>query len=197
MLKVFEQKDLFRYDPARGRFRAWLGTLVANRVADFRRKPSERVRASGDDSHGDPLENVAEASACEDDWNAAFEQSLLLVLLDVVRHEMSPRAYLAFELSTLHGLPGDKVAQHTGLTAQRRLSGPQTCAGPLAGTGGRLSPRRQPGRTAQAGPAAAARRGGPAVAVHADRTNHAIRPGVFFPNERKRRSKRRKSPTSI
>ena len=121
MLKVFEQKDLFRYDPARGRFRSWLGALVANRVADFRRMPSERVRASGGDSQGGLLENVATASSCktsapEADWEAAFEQSLLLVLLDVVRHEMSPRAYLAFELATLHGMSGDKVAQHTGLT---------------------------------------------------------------------------------
>ena len=116
MLKVFEQKDLFRYDPARGRFRSWLGTLVHKRVADFRRMPCERVRAAGSEPKGDVIDSVADASVCEGDWDAAFEQSLLLVLLDVLRHEMSPRAYLAFELSTLHGLPGDKVAQHTGLT---------------------------------------------------------------------------------
>jgi len=116
MLKVFEQKDLFRYDPARGRFRSWLGALVHNRVADFRRGPSQRVRAVGGDSHADLVENVADGAAPEADWDAAFEQSMLLVLLDVVRSEMSPRAYLAFELSTLHGMPGGKVAEHTGLT---------------------------------------------------------------------------------
>ena len=44
MLKVFEQKDIFQYDPERGRFRDWLGTLVRNRVAQRRRGPAERVR---------------------------------------------------------------------------------------------------------------------------------------------------------
>ncbi len=116
MLKVFEQKDLFRYDPTQGRFRSWLGTLVHNRVADFRRMPSERARAMGGDSNDGCLEIAAEGTSPEDDWAAAFEQSMLLVLLDVVRHEMNPRAYLAFELSTLHALPGAKVAQHTGLS---------------------------------------------------------------------------------
>ncbi len=116
MLKVFEQKDLFRYDPTRGRFRSWLGTLVHNRVADFRRMPSERVRAVGGDSKNDALEIAADQALTDEDWTAAFEQSMLLVLLDVVRNEMNPRAYLAFELSTLHGLPGAKVAQHTGLS---------------------------------------------------------------------------------
>ena len=116
MLKVFEQKDLFRYDPTRGRFRSWLGTLVHNRVADFRRMPSERARAAGGDSQSDCMEIEARQTSPETDWAAAFEQSLLLVLLDVVRREMNPRAYLAFELSTLHGLPGAKVARHTGLS---------------------------------------------------------------------------------
>ncbi len=116
MLKVFEQKNLFHYDPQRGRFRSWLGTLVANRVADFRRMAAERVRAVGGDAQDNPVGSVADDVSPDDDWDATFEQSMLLVLLDVVRHEMSPRAYLAFELSTMHGLPGVEVARHTGLT---------------------------------------------------------------------------------
>ncbi len=116
MLRVFEQKDLFQYDPARGRFRDWLGTLVRHRVADCRRRPSERVRARGGDADftlGEPEADDAPPDAlCE----AAFEEALLLVLLDVVRREMNPQAYLAFELFTLHDLPGAKVARYTGLS---------------------------------------------------------------------------------
>ncbi len=116
MLKVFEQKDLFDYDPARGRFRDWLGTLVRNQVAQRRRGPSERVRAPGGDSEIDPLEPEARQPGPHALWEAAFEEALLLVLLDVVRREMNPRAYLAFELYTLHDLPGGKVAKYTGLS---------------------------------------------------------------------------------
>jgi hypothetical protein len=49
-------------------------------------------------------------------WENAFEETLLLLLLDVVRREMNPRAYLAFELYTLYELPGAKVAEYTGLS---------------------------------------------------------------------------------
>ena len=116
MLKVFEQKDFFHYDPARGRFRDWLATVVRNKAAELRRRPAERIRAKGGNSETDgvvPRSNDAEP---DDVWENAFEQALLLVLLDVVRREMSPRAYLAFELFTLHEISGAAVAKQTGLT---------------------------------------------------------------------------------
>jgi RNA polymerase sigma factor (sigma-70 family) len=116
MLRIYEHKDFFQYDPARGRFRDWLGTVVRNKVAEIRRKPSERIRAIGGDSDIVHLEPQSNYSLPDDIWENAFEEALLLVLLDVVRREMTPRAYLAFELFTIHNMPGGKVAQHTGLT---------------------------------------------------------------------------------
>jgi RNA polymerase sigma-70 factor (ECF subfamily) len=126
MLKVFEQRDLFHYDPARGRFRDWLAALVRSRVADYHREPAQRVRPRGGGSdvpQGQPEADAAPPNAlCE----AALEEALLWVLLGVVRREMNPRAYLAFVLRTLHELPGAQVAEFTGLSrnavyrAQRR-----------------------------------------------------------------------------
>lgn len=116
MLKVFEQKDFFHYDPAVGRFRDWLGTVVRNKVAELRRKPSQRIQAQGGDSAIDNVEKRSGEPEGDDLWENAFEEVLLLLLLDIVRREMSPRAYLAFELFTLHEIPGAKVAEHTGLS---------------------------------------------------------------------------------
>ena len=115
MLKVFEQKDFFRYDPARGRFRDWLATVVRNKAAELRRKPAERVRAKGGNLEIDGIVPRSNDAEPDDVWENAFEQALLLVLLDVVRRETSPRAYLAFELFTLREIPGAKVAKQTGL----------------------------------------------------------------------------------
>jgi RNA polymerase sigma-70 factor, ECF subfamily len=115
MLRVYEQKDVFRYDPALGRFRDWLGVVVRHKVAELRRRPSERVRAMGGDRDADHIQCQSDDAQVDDVWEDAFEQALLLVLLDVVRREMSPRAYLAFELSTLHEMKGAAVARQTGL----------------------------------------------------------------------------------
>lgn len=116
MLKVFQQKDLFRYDPQRGRFRDWLGTVVRNQVAEYRRRPAQRVRAPGGSSDGVLAQTEGDGPQPEALWEVAFEDALMGILLDVVRREMNPRDYLAFELLTLGQLPGAEVAKITGLT---------------------------------------------------------------------------------
>jgi RNA polymerase sigma-70 factor (ECF subfamily) len=116
MLGVFQRRDVYRYDPQRGRFRDWLGTLVRNKVADHRRRPSGRIRGRGGESHPGFNEPVSHDAAPDDAWESAFEETLLMVLLDMVQREMNPRTYQAFELFALHDLPAAKVAQTTGLT---------------------------------------------------------------------------------
>ena len=115
MLTVFQQRDVFRYDPKRGRFRDWLRTVVRNAVAEHRRAPSQRVRGRG----GDPEDRAAEPAddrAPDQAWEAAFEESLLAALLDCVRREVAPETYQAFELTTLDELSGRQVAKLTGLS---------------------------------------------------------------------------------
>jgi RNA polymerase sigma-70 factor (ECF subfamily) len=117
MVAVFEKRDVFRYDVHRGRFRDWLGALVRNKLADHRRRPSQRIRARGGDADQQSVEIEDAANGPDAAWDAAFEDALLAALLDLVRKEMNPRTYQAFELFALHGLPGAKVAEATGLTA--------------------------------------------------------------------------------
>lgn len=116
MLTVFEKRDVYRYDPERGHFRDWLGTLVRNKVADHRRRPSGRIRGRGGDPDITVTEPEADDASPDDIWEAAFEESLLAVLLDVIRREMNPRTYQAFELFALCQVPAAKVAATTGLT---------------------------------------------------------------------------------
>jgi RNA polymerase sigma factor (sigma-70 family) len=116
MLAVFEHRDVFQYDPARGRFRDWLGSVVGNKVAEHRRRRANRLRGAGGDADDRLLDQAADQQSPDAAWEAIFESSLLLALLDVVRRETSARVYLAFELVTLEGLSGSEAGRLTGLS---------------------------------------------------------------------------------
>jgi RNA polymerase sigma-70 factor, ECF subfamily len=115
MLTVFEQREVFRYDPARGRFRDWLSTVVRHLVARHAREPAQRVRAEGGTSRA--LAEIAGEDAAPDAaWENAFETAILGALLDVVRREVSPETFQAFELLVLEELSGAQIAAMTGLS---------------------------------------------------------------------------------
>jgi RNA polymerase sigma-70 factor (ECF subfamily) len=116
MLTVFQNRQVFRYDSAKGRFRDWLGGIARNLVNKRRAKPAERVRAAGGDGQ-DALELAEDRHGPADDrWQQAFEESLLNVLLDLVRREVAPETYQAFELVALEGVSAADAAQITGLS---------------------------------------------------------------------------------
>jgi RNA polymerase sigma factor (sigma-70 family) len=115
MLAVFEGKAVFCHDPSRGRFRDWLGGVVRNKVIARRRAPNERCRArGGSDVELPEPESVGETPDAR--WKTAYEHALLAFLLDVVRSEVHPRTYQAFEAFTLGGCSGAETARLTGLT---------------------------------------------------------------------------------
>ncbi len=116
MLKMFRHRDLFRYDPARGRFRDWLGVVVRNQVAEHRRRPSQRAKPIGGRLGDRMPEPFDDAPGPDEIWERVFEGRLLLALLDVVRRESDPREYLAFELYTLKQMKAADVGRVTGLT---------------------------------------------------------------------------------
>lgn len=114
MLAVFRGRDAFRYDPAHGRFRDWLGTVVRNAVAARRRSPADRARPLADDA---PVAALADPAPPPDaEWERGFDLATLAALLDVVRHEVTPATFQAFELAVLQELPGADVARVTGLS---------------------------------------------------------------------------------
>ncbi len=115
MLAIFEEKAVFRHDPSRGRFRDWLGGVVRNKVIARRRAPAERCRAQG--GSGNELFEIEAAGDSPDALaEAAFDQAMLMFLLDLVRREVHPRTYQAFEAFALGGCSGDEAARLTGLS---------------------------------------------------------------------------------
>jgi RNA polymerase sigma factor (sigma-70 family) len=115
MLAVFEKKAVFQHDPARGRFRDWLGGVVRNKVIARRRRPEERCHARGGPE--DPLAEIESSAASPDaQWEAAFDHAVLSFLLDKVRTQVHPQTYQAFEAVTFGECSGAEAARLTGLS---------------------------------------------------------------------------------
>jgi RNA polymerase sigma factor (sigma-70 family) len=160
MLKVFQQRDVYQYDPSRGRFRDWLGTVVRNNVAEHRRRPANRIQGRGGDSNGGRIDTPDSQSDATAAWETAFENNLLLALLDSVRREISARTYLAFELVGLEGLSGGAAARLTGLSRNAVYKAHKRVLERLVELG---APYRQEGRLVRQIKEALANRASPAA----------------------------------
>ncbi len=136
MTTVFQKRDVFCYDPARGRFRDWLAVVVGNRVAAHRRAPSQRIRGCGGDGEEENIACRANSEiAAEKLWEAAFEETLLAAMLDVVRRQVEPRTFQAFELTALGELSGAEVSAVTGLSRNAVYQARRAVLGRLADLG--------------------------------------------------------------
>ncbi|HKI37474.1 MAG TPA: sigma-70 family RNA polymerase sigma factor [Gemmataceae bacterium] len=102
----------FRYDPQRGRFRDWLGTLTRYRLAHF--FGGRRPAAQGDER----LEQVP-APEADAEWTAEFHTRLLQVALERARPHFEATTWRAFELAWLEGRPAADVADAVGLPIEK------------------------------------------------------------------------------
>jgi RNA polymerase sigma-70 factor (ECF subfamily) len=108
------------HDPARGRFRSWLKTVVKNVLADRRRR--QRRRPEPDAAGGSTAlarlgalpspEDVEELSVAVDRRATAWEAEVL----DRVRARVEPASWAAFCQRMVERRPAAEVAAELGLT---------------------------------------------------------------------------------
>ena len=121
MLKVFRSGDRFRYDPAKGKFRDYLGRIVNNAIVDMLRKRRSAAAAEI------PLEDDAFAAAWQTEWSRhVFEQAVA-----ELRCRVSPPTFQAFDLYVLQKQPPAKVAAFLGLDIARVYKAKLRCLGIL------------------------------------------------------------------
>lgn len=98
------------YDPARGRFRSWLFTVVSRELAKFQAKQRRQPAASAelDDLPAQPNDEAA--------WEDAVRRRLFEEGLAAVRNAVSEQTYRAFTLTAVDGLDGDAAATQLGVS---------------------------------------------------------------------------------
>jgi RNA polymerase sigma factor (sigma-70 family) len=115
LLSVAKEMPEFRYDPARGSFKAWLFLISRRRIADqFRR----RMRAQRDGN--DVLEAVAEAPdpnahALSPLWDEEWRENQLQIAIERVKSRVGARQWQMFDLAALQNWPTEKICSLLGV----------------------------------------------------------------------------------
>ena len=116
MAAVARQMPQFTYDPAIGKFRAWLLTLVRWRIADqFRKRgPVSPHHASpGDTARTATIERIADEKNSDWDalWDADWQKAVGAAAMDRVKRHLDPQKFQIFDFYVNREWPPEKVAQ--------------------------------------------------------------------------------------
>ena len=105
----------FQYEPGRGRFRDWLGTVTRRKIARFVAARDRGDRAVGGEWADGHFE-ATESPEADTEWTSAFHDRILRVALARVRHDFEPTTWNAFERIWLDDCPAAETAAALGLT---------------------------------------------------------------------------------
>jgi RNA polymerase sigma factor (sigma-70 family) len=118
LLKLFQQLPHYRHDPARGRFRSWLKTVVNNALSDFWRRQQRRPEhAIGGTAFLEQqgslaaLEVASEISSLIEDQS----QTIATELLERVRGKVKETTWQAFYQMMVEQRPATEVAKALNL----------------------------------------------------------------------------------
>jgi RNA polymerase sigma-70 factor (ECF subfamily) len=87
--RVFRSLRSFEYQPDKGRFRDWLGTVVRNEVRRFQKRTRPRS--------ADGFLNLDDLADEDTAWNEAFARHILAAAIKECRPHFEERTWIAFE----------------------------------------------------------------------------------------------------
>ena len=98
----------FEYDPGKGRFRGWLGTITMNRIRDWWEKKNRRSNMV--------VSEIPEAMAGGDsDWVAVFSEQIFRIACERIRSQFNSQTWQSFEDAWVRNLPPQEIAQQLGI----------------------------------------------------------------------------------
>ena len=109
--RVFRALKTFRYDPKKGRFRDWLGTITRREVI---RHLGREARGKGAGrGRGDSVARRL-PSAPEGDWLEEFNAHVLRTAVDRIRNQFDETTWKAFDLTWLRSVEPQDAARQLG-----------------------------------------------------------------------------------
>jgi RNA polymerase sigma factor (sigma-70 family) len=115
MLSVAKEMPSFKYDPARGSFKAWLFLISRRRITDqFRRRL--RNQRDGNDAN-DFMSEIADpkGDALTQLWDDEWRENQLHLAVDRVKRKVAPRQWQMFDLVALQHWSTERVCEFLGI----------------------------------------------------------------------------------
>jgi len=114
MVTLAEHLKTFEYSKDKGGFKSWLRTMANRKVIDLLKKrhvPAVDLAA---------LEQVQSREPAADEvWEAEWRKHHLMYCLKLVKQEVAPNTYQAFDCYVLKEWPVERVAQTLGVSANK------------------------------------------------------------------------------
>lgn len=121
MIQIFRYRENFSRSEKGHRLKAWLLTIIHQRIADYYRKFAGKNEAVGGSDIAGFLANLPEGPLSIDDVDASqqcFEPGLWMAkTLDVIKEEVTPQTWHIFRLNKLENLSAKEVGEKFDLTA--------------------------------------------------------------------------------
>ena len=104
------------YDPAKGRFRGWLFTIVQNRLRNELKAKSRRENAAGDSAVDAVLNSEPADADWRSEWDGDHRRQLFAWASGQVQAEVNECTWRAFRRTAVDGASGKEVAQELEMT---------------------------------------------------------------------------------
>ena len=119
MASVFTSIRKFDYDPSKGRFRAWFGTVAANKIKNFLAKRNRRTTKSIDDDgflHSTEISKSHRYSDPDAEWVHIFSEKIYRTASRRIRGEFNNVVWECFQALWVRGESASVVAESLGIT---------------------------------------------------------------------------------
>jgi RNA polymerase sigma-70 factor, ECF subfamily len=101
--------DTFIYDPQKGKFRNWLGTIATREVTRYQQR-DRRPGKGGGDGLGDFVAGQ-ESGEVDAAWQEEFNAHIFVVALERVKAEFDEATWKAFDVTWLHDVKPRQAAR--------------------------------------------------------------------------------------